>query len=88
MSCLLCADRPPLIQHALVQDFIEQFYRPRALSTAFNEGTPRTSVIFSALLYEELLQRGAQRARGHSVYGLTKSRIDEVRTMKKAAAVT
>ena len=84
---LLCLIDHPLISSALVQDLIEQFYKTKGpIVLPVYEGRRGHPVIFSATLYDELLQAPLETG-ARAVVWAHKGMITEVRTNEEGCVL-
>src|SRR5882672_8317931 len=84
---LLCLIDHPLISNALVQDLIEQFYKTRSpIVLPVYEGRRGHPVIFSAVLYDELLRAPLQTG-ARAVVWAHKGEVEEVRTNEEGCVL-
>jgi molybdenum cofactor cytidylyltransferase len=84
---LLCLIDHPLISSALVQDLIEHFNKTKGLIVLpVYEGRRGHPVIFSASLYDELLQAPLETG-ARSVVWAHKGEIEEVRTNEEGCVL-
>src|SRR6267154_560773 len=84
---LLCLIDHPLISSALVQDLIEQFYKTKSpIVLPVYEGRRGHPVIFSATLYDELLQAPLETG-ARAVVWAHKGKIAEVCTNEEGCVL-
>ncbi len=84
---LLCLIDHPLISGALVRDLIEQFYKTKGpIVLPVYEGRRGHPVIFSATLYDELLQAPLETG-ARAVVWAHKGKIAEVRTNEEGCVL-
>jgi molybdenum cofactor cytidylyltransferase len=84
---LLCLIDHPLISRPLVQDLIEQFYKTKGpIVLPVYEGRRGHPVIFSAVLYDELL-RAPLETGARAVVWAHKGEVEEVRTNEEGCVL-